>query len=261
MSTTSTRTMRGPGPPGRRSLPSWPVPGACRSTWWTTSKATAGRSPRPAPPWNDARPPADGDASHDRTKGGIKERSYSVASDSRDVELAGISAGQKALSLAFAGSAQEAITSGALRCAGPGRAATGLAGSGYRDIAGTGSSRRGGTGLLPASNPDARGHAGRAAWEPTALAFRFLVAVDVEGFSRRPAAEQAKAQNDLEYAMSVAARWANLDRPSWYRQPRGDGELAVLPPDANGLTLVADFPRCLVSTLNEVNRSTAPGSR
>jgi len=115
--------------------------------------------------------------------------------------------------------------------------------------------------LLPASNPDAHGYAGRAACDPTALAFRFLVAVDVEGFSRRPAAEQAKAQNDLEYAMSVAARWANLDRPSWYRQPRGDGELAVLPPDANGLTLVADFPRCLVSTLDEVNRSTARGSR
>ena len=49
-STTLTRTTSGPGPPGRRSLPNWPVPGACRSTWQTTSRATAGRSPRPAPP-------------------------------------------------------------------------------------------------------------------------------------------------------------------------------------------------------------------
>jgi hypothetical protein len=115
--------------------------------------------------------------------------------------------------------------------------------------------------VLPASNPDAHGHAGRAECDSAAQAFRFLVAVDVEGFSRRPAAQQAKAQNDLEYAMSMAARWANLDRPSWYRQPRGDGELAVLPPDANGLTLVADFPRCLVCALNEVNRSAVPGTR
>lgn len=110
--------------------------------------------------------------------------------------------------------------------------------------------------MPPASNPDAHGYAGS-----TALAFRFLVAVDVEGFSRRPAAEQAKAQDDLEYAMSVAARWANLDRPSWYRQPRGDGELAVLPPDVDGLTLVADFPRCLANALSEVNRSADRGSR
>lgn len=112
-----------------------------------------------------------------------------------------------------------------------------------------------------ASNPDAHGYARSATCDHTALAFRFLVAVDVEGFSRRPAAEQAKAQDNLEYAMSVAAKWANLDRPSWYRQPRGDGELAVLPQDVNGLTLVADFPRCLANALSEVNRSADRESR
>jgi len=112
-----------------------------------------------------------------------------------------------------------------------------------------------------ALNPDAQGYARSETCDHTALAFRFLVAVDVEGFSRRAAAEQVKAQDNLEYAMSVAAKWANLNRPSWYRQPRGDGELAVLPQDINGLTLVADFPRCLANTLREVNRSTDRGSR
>lgn len=38
------------------------------------------------------------------------------------------------------------------------------------------------------------------------LAFRFLVAVDVAGFSQRHAAEQARAQDDLEMAITQAAK-------------------------------------------------------
>jgi hypothetical protein len=85
------------------------------------------------------------------------------------------------------------------------------------------------------------------------LALRFLVAVDVEGFSQRYAAEQAKAQDDLESAMTQAAANAGLDRARWYRQPRGDGELAVLPQGVNGLSLVADYPRKLASSVADVN--------
>jgi hypothetical protein len=79
------------------------------------------------------------------------------------------------------------------------------------------------------------------------LALRFLVAVDVEGFSQRYAAEQAKAQDDLESAMTQAAANAG------YRQPRGDGELAVLPQGVNGLSLVADYPRKLASSIADIN--------
>jgi len=93
------------------------------------------------------------------------------------------------------------------------------------------------------------------------LSYRFLVAVDIEGFSRRPPAEQAKIQEALEHAMSHAAATARLDRKRWYRQPRGDGELAVLPPDANGLSLVADYPRMLDSALADINRHAEPGAR
>jgi len=85
------------------------------------------------------------------------------------------------------------------------------------------------------------------------LALRFLVAVDVEGFSQRYAAEQAKAQDDLESVMTQAAANAGLDRARWYRQPRGDGELAVLPQGVNGLSLVADYPRKLASRIADVN--------
>jgi hypothetical protein len=87
------------------------------------------------------------------------------------------------------------------------------------------------------------------------LAFRFLVAVDVEGFSQRHTAEQARAQDDLEHAMTLAAASAGLDRKHWYRQPRGDGELAVLPEGADGLSLVADYPRELGATIAAVNQA------
>jgi class 3 adenylate cyclase len=93
------------------------------------------------------------------------------------------------------------------------------------------------------------------------LVFRFLVAVDVEGFSRRSAAEQAKIQNDLEYAMSQAAASADLERRRWDRQACGDGELAVLPPTTNGLSLVADYPCRMALALAEINRFAEPGAR
>jgi hypothetical protein len=85
------------------------------------------------------------------------------------------------------------------------------------------------------------------------LAFRFLVAVDVSGFSQLYAAEQAKAQDDLESAMTYAAANAGLDRARWYRQPRGDGELAVLPQGVNGLSLVAEYPRKLAARVADIN--------
>src|ERR1700760_4584311 len=73
------------------------------------------------------------------------------------------------------------------------------------------------------------------------LAFRFLVAVDAEGFSRCCAAEQAGIQADLGRALVNAATAVGMDRGQWDCQPRGDGELAELPLDTDGLSLVADF--------------------
>jgi hypothetical protein len=87
------------------------------------------------------------------------------------------------------------------------------------------------------------------------LGFRFLVAVDVEGFSERNVAEQARAQDDLELAMAHAAERAGLQHERWYRQPRGDGELAVLPPGADGLALVNDYPRELASAVADINHA------
>jgi hypothetical protein len=93
------------------------------------------------------------------------------------------------------------------------------------------------------------------------LEFRFLVAIDVEGFSQRGAAEQAQAQDDLERAVARAALEAGLGRQRWYRQPSGDGELAVLPGGTDGLSLVSDYPRRLAGTVAAVNRDRASGPR
>jgi hypothetical protein len=93
------------------------------------------------------------------------------------------------------------------------------------------------------------------------LTFRFLVAIDVKGFSHRHTAEQARAQDDLERAIRQAAANAGLDLKRWYRQPRGDGELAVLPEGADGLSLVADYPVNLASALAAVNRTEKAGPR
>jgi hypothetical protein len=93
------------------------------------------------------------------------------------------------------------------------------------------------------------------------LAFRFLVAIDVEGFSKLHAAQQATVQNHLERAMAQAAMKAGLDRGRWYRQPRGDGELAVLPAGVNGLSLVADYPRKLASAVAACNQAGRDGPR
>lgn len=112
-----------------------------------------------------------------------------------------------------------------------------------------------GPGSLATGKADAE-HAG-----PLAFRFRFLVAVDVEGFSQRHAAAQARAQDELESVMMQAAASVGLGRGRWYRQPRGDGELAVLPQGASGLLLVADYPRGLAARISDLNHAADNGSR
>jgi len=109
--------------------------------------------------------------------------------------------------------------------------------------------------VLTVPDSDIPAATAEASYVTSTLAFRFLVAIDIEDFSKLSVAEQARSHDDLEYAMSKAAASAALDRKLWYRQPRGDGELAVLHADADGPSLVADYPRSLASELAEINRS------
>ena len=96
---------------------------------------------------------------------------------------------------------------------------------------------------------------------PLAFPFRFLVAIDMEGFSQLHAAAQAKIQDELESVMTQAAASAGLGRRRWHRQPRGDGELAVLPQGVSGLSLVADYPRKLAARISDLNHAADNGSR
>ena len=85
------------------------------------------------------------------------------------------------------------------------------------------------------------------------LAYRYLAAVDIEGFSSLNALDQVQMQDDLGQVLDIAATRVGLDRPLWQVQERGDGELAVLPPDTDGPRLIADYPRELADVLSDVN--------
>lgn len=74
------------------------------------------------------------------------------------------------------------------------------------------------------------------------LRYGFVVAVDIEGFSSLHTRGQALAQASLSHVLRVAALKAQLDRDRWYRQLRGDGELAVIPLTVDPGWMVARFP-------------------
>jgi len=85
------------------------------------------------------------------------------------------------------------------------------------------------------------------------LDYRYLVAVDMQGFSRLSTRDQMAVQSVLHQALDEAADQAQLNRQSWQRQAGGDGELAILPAETDGLRLVADFPRELAAVLTATN--------
>ncbi|MFC4909992.1 hypothetical protein [Actinomadura gamaensis] len=93
------------------------------------------------------------------------------------------------------------------------------------------------------------------------LQYRYLLGVDVAGYSRLSALDQARTQRDLDWAISLAAERTGMDREAWLRQVAGDGELAVLPAGTDGLRLVVSFPRELGRALDRVNRTRLNGQR
>lgn len=86
------------------------------------------------------------------------------------------------------------------------------------------------------------------------LVYRFVIAVDIENYSKLDALDQSVVQARLSEVLDLAAAKACLDRGSWYRQLRGDGELAVLPADSDAAWVVAGFTNELVEALNDHRR-------
>ncbi|MFI0482650.1 hypothetical protein [Actinomadura sp. 9N215] len=93
------------------------------------------------------------------------------------------------------------------------------------------------------------------------LLFRPLLAVDIQGYSARTARSQLQAQSDLLEAMETAAKDADLDRGRWLQQVSGDGELAVLPGDADIVTVVGLFAPALERALTRRRELAAAGPR
>jgi class 3 adenylate cyclase len=86
------------------------------------------------------------------------------------------------------------------------------------------------------------------------LVYRLVLVVDIEGYRKRSAEQQRRAQADLCRVLDLAAKRASPNRSHWDRQVRGDGELAVLPYDVDIPRFVGDFTREMTSALTELNR-------
>ncbi|MEV4316716.1 hypothetical protein [Actinocrispum sp. NPDC049592] len=84
------------------------------------------------------------------------------------------------------------------------------------------------------------------------LRYGLVVAVDIEGFSKMGILDQASAQAQLGVLMEQAAAGAGLSRSGWYVQPRGDGELAVLPTDTDVAWVVARYTQLLADGLRDL---------
>lgn len=91
----------------------------------------------------------------------------------------------------------------------------------------------------------------------TRLTYRLVLAVDIERYSARSPREQLIIQHELRHALDEAATYARLQRDAWQRQVHGDGELAILPENADISDVVGTFTHCLDAILCERNRNSA----
>ncbi|MFG2286787.1 hypothetical protein ACGFOU_12115 [Streptomyces sp. NPDC048595] len=87
------------------------------------------------------------------------------------------------------------------------------------------------------------------------------MAADVEKYSRLDTLSQEVIQADLVQVLEEAAVLSGLDRTTWSRQPQGDQEFAVLPPDTPEAVVLGDFVRHLAVRLGERNANRAEGDR
>jgi hypothetical protein len=90
------------------------------------------------------------------------------------------------------------------------------------------------------------------------LVERFVLGVDIEKFSARPARSQLALQRDLDRILDETAAFIGMDRGSWERTPGGDGETAVLPPDVDLVKLVRTFVADLDTRLTDHNDDHSP---
>ncbi|MFD0201482.1 MULTISPECIES: GUN4 domain-containing protein [Saccharothrix] len=93
------------------------------------------------------------------------------------------------------------------------------------------------------------------------LVERFVVGVDIKGFSALVTRRQILVQDALHRMLGEAAASVGLDRGLWTRHPGGDGEVAVLPPDVDLLAAVRGFVAELDTRLADHNEDHGAGTR
>ncbi|MFE2110719.1 hypothetical protein ACFXAF_33320 [Kitasatospora sp. NPDC059463] len=87
---------------------------------------------------------------------------------------------------------------------------------------------------------------------------RICLVVDIEAYSGRPYRVQQKVQERLDRALDHACARAGVDRTRCEAQDRGDGQLLLLPPDADEAKALPGLVLGLRDALHTLNR--APGT-
>ncbi len=88
-----------------------------------------------------------------------------------------------------------------------------------------------------------------------------LVCCDLRKYGAADDQLQRILQELLIQSLDRAGEVAGLDRTTWHRQPKGDEEFAVLPPDSPERPVVDDYVRALNAELQAVNRYRVPEAK
>ncbi|HEX6342858.1 hypothetical protein [Umezawaea sp.] len=88
-----------------------------------------------------------------------------------------------------------------------------------------------------------------------------LVCCDLRKYGAADDQLQGILQELLVQSLDRAGVAAGLDRTTWHRQPKGDEEFAVLPPDTPERPVVDDYVRALNAELRSVNRYRVPEAK
>jgi hypothetical protein len=93
------------------------------------------------------------------------------------------------------------------------------------------------------------------------FARQLCLAVDAVRYGALDSVAQYDVQALLSDVLDEAAVAAGLDRSAWRKQPQGDGELALVPPDQPEPRIVDDFIRELDAMLQLCNHGRVPAAR
>ncbi|MFB9966288.1 hypothetical protein [Sinosporangium siamense] len=83
---------------------------------------------------------------------------------------------------------------------------------------------------------------------------RLMINSDIEKYGSRRDADHVRLQEMLMRALDMAALTAGLTTLEWKRQPQGDGEFTVLPPNTSATAVLGDFLTALTRGIDVFNQ-------